>query len=67
MKYANGREVKVGDLIVQRDYYGVPTSGYVMRLFEGDRLMCVPTDTKLLFNSKDCLHLDDVFQEPDLK
>lgn len=66
MHYANGREAKVGDLVVGKDIAGNPVAGRVLELIPGSdtcnvRVMCAAKLYDLpMYTASDLIHLEDV-------
>jgi hypothetical protein len=62
MHYANGREAKVGDQVVGRDWAGRAVSGVVVRTVPGNEtcnIDIVPAQNAATYTSKEFLHVDD--------
>lgn len=68
MHYKNGREAKVGDAVVCRDYNGLPLAGVVVKTLATTNtcnLQVVPIDQARTFTASECLHIDDAMELPD--
>jgi len=63
MHYKNGREAKVGDKVVGRDWAGNPTAGIIVQVAPSPNtcnIAVVPlTNVSLSLNSAEFLHVDD--------
>ena len=63
MHYKNGREAKVGDSVVGKDWNGFPVSGVVVKTTEGEgcNLYVMPTGTQgvPVYTAGEFIHLDD--------
>lgn len=70
MHYKNGREAKVGDQVVARDYNGTAFAGVVVKTIPGTdacNLQVVPLrDHPHTYTAKECLHIDDALTVPSL-
>lgn len=64
MHYNNGREAKVGDMIVTKCWNGMPQAGVVVKT-EPKADTCnlyvqpIRVADQLTLTAKDCLHIDD--------
>lgn len=62
--YKNGREAKIGDVLVCKPQYGLPISGVVVAVnpsAETCNANVVPTTISQYVTLSDCLHIDDAF------
>ena len=71
MHYKNGRQAKVGDMIVTRNYGNAPLAGIVSSISPGTttcnaNIIALPSPGYSVTLS-DCLHLDDALPLPEKK
>ena len=62
MHFRNGREAKIGDQIIGRNYSGTPIAGVIVSqtsLGDTCNINVVPLRDGMTMTAKECLHIDD--------
>lgn len=65
MHYKNGREAKVGDVIVTKDYNGIVGTGVIVKANPGAETCnltvqpVVPSQLMNNVSARDCIHIED--------
>lgn len=68
MHYRNGREAKVGDRVIGRDWSNAPVAGVVVSCIPGGttcNIAIVPATNACSYTSSEFLHVDDALPVPE--
>lgn len=70
MHFKNGREAKVGDMILGRNFDGTPISGVIVTTqAQSDTcnltVMPITPGSRVTMTAKECLHVDDAMSVGD--